>query len=63
MFLGWMVVSKRLDPGSSKLARDDTALGSGGLVSGNLFTISPFHLKNTFTPSPRQHVTTTPQVS
>jgi len=41
---------KRLDPGSSKLARDDTVWGLGVLVSGNLFTISPFHLSTSKTP-------------
>ena len=34
LFQGWLVVSKRLDPGSSKLARDDTIFGLSWSVSG-----------------------------
>jgi len=44
-------ISKRLDPGSSKLARDDTVYSLMVLVSGepfHHFTFPPFHLKNTF---------------
>ena len=46
-------ISKRLDPGSSKLARDDTVYSLMVLVSGepfHHFTFPPFHLKNTFPP-------------
>jgi hypothetical protein len=39
-----MAVSKRLDPGSSKLAQDDTEYSLMDLFRGNLSTIPPFHL-------------------
>jgi len=38
LFQGWLVVSKRLDPGSSTLARDDTVYSLMGLFrAGWLF--------------------------
>jgi hypothetical protein len=62
-FGGWLVVSKRLDPGSSKLARDDTVYSLGVLVLGCVHhqhvtttpphhesSFSPFHLSTSKTP-------------
>ena len=55
LFRGWVVVSKRLDPGSSTLARDDTIYSLVDLFRGNLSTFPPFHL-STF--PPQKHLST-----
>ena len=69
LFRDWLVVSKRLDHRSSKLARDDTVYSLVDLFWGSF---PPFHL-STFPPSKilqilsillsafYQHVTTTPR--
>jgi hypothetical protein len=41
---GLVVVYKRLDPGSSKLARDDTVYSLADLFRGLLFSISPSNI-------------------